>query len=140
MRIQLIALCLTLVSCTSNALQLYDLNGQCGSDVRVFTTFLDSTPASTGTDEQGEFIAVDADFLREEPDGAVWFVFFHECGHRVAGHTLSYSPLNKEQVADCYAARRFVDTFGYNRLEEAILDLRKEQDHARNMRIFSCLR
>jgi len=140
MRIQILALCFAFITGTVNAVQLYDLNGQCGTDVRVFSTFLDSTPASTGTDELGEFIAVDADFLREQTDGAIWFVFFHECGHRINRHTKLYSPPDKELVADCYAARRFVKTYGFYKLEETLLDLRNEQGHARNMRILSCLR
>lgn len=140
MRIQILALCLAFITSSANALGLYDLNGQCGNNVRVFLTFLDSTPASTGTDEQGEFIAIDPDFLREQSDAGAWFVFFHECGHRVYKHSKQFSPPNKENVADCYAARRFVDTFGYYRLEKALVDLRNEQNHARNMRILSCLK
>ncbi len=137
---KLILLLVLSVPASISALQLYDLNGQCGNHVRIFTAPLDSTPASTGTDNIGEFIAVDSDFLREQTDAAVWFVFFHECGHRFYKHTKQFRPPNREAKADCYAAKRFVDIYGYLKLEETLLDLRNEHDHARNMRILSCLR
>lgn len=138
--LRLIFALLLFVPQVTQALTLNDLNGQCGDHVRVFMTPLFDTPMTTGIDERGEYIAIDPDFLREYPDDAVWFVFFHECGHRENGHSKEFKPTDREDVADCYAAKRFRREFGYTRLVKSLNDMGDIHYRGRNERILRCLR
>lgn len=134
-----LALCLFLPQ-LSQALTLHDLNGQCGDHVRVILTNLYDTPMSTGIDEKGEYIRVDSDFLFDYPDDSVRFVFFHECGHRVNKHSKDFKPPGWEEVADCYAAKRFYREYGYTRLVKALSDMGNIHYRGRNESILRCLR
>lgn len=123
-------------------LTLNELNGQCGPHVRVYAVTLDGPLAATGANEKlgGEYIVMDSGFMISNSRHAVWFVFFHECGHRVNGHMKGDGNLNKQQEADCYAATRFVKTFGYRRLEATLEELLPINTEARNKRILECVR
>jgi len=134
---KLILLLFLLIPSVAFSMSLYKLNGQCGKHVRVVSTFLSNPPAATYINDQGEFIVMDANFMRQQTDRAIWFVFFHECGHRVNKHSKWFNPPNKEDVADCYAAHRFVTTFGYSELKKTLLELQNEP--GRDKRILSCL-
>ena len=121
-------------------LTLYDLNGQCGSNVQIELGNLGgSTPALTNIFGTREIIIMDANFVMTASPSAVWFVFFHECGHRTYHHSPTFNPPDAEDVADCYAARRFVNTFGYAKLEPTLEELEPMTGKTRAHQILECV-
>ena len=133
---------LLLIPQMTQALTLNDLNGLCGN-TRIFSTNLtdQDTPATSGVDEKGGYIKMDSNFLWNHNPKSILFVFFHECGHRVNNHTPQFRPANRETVADCYAAKRFVGEYGIASLHRVLDDLTPEYNESwRNDRILRCLR
>lgn len=120
-------------------LTLLDLNEQCPDTQVSLSNFGGITPAVSNSFNGQRNIIMDAHFLITASHGAAWFVFFHECGHLVSGHSETFQPPDKEDVADCYAANRFVNTFGYSRLVVALKELELMTGKTREHQILECV-
>lgn len=108
----LISIILLFWSASSQAVNLKDLSGKCGN-VKVYISSLTYGSLGRAGETNGEWwIKLSPFLLRDFPAQSIHFVFFHECGHVVLQHQKGQRPFERENAADCYAAKRFISEYG----------------------------
>lgn len=132
---------LLLVATSASAFSLSDYNGRCG-DVDIYMGPTDGrhgySAAHSYDNVHSGYIVLDPEFIKSHSDLAIEFLYFHECGHRVFGHTSAYIGRGEENLADCYAARRFARLHGRHKLKRVANEMLPINGEPRSKRILHC--